>query len=392
MSKLNKKLFKTVSLLSLLVPVLCFPSMAMAEWGLNFPEPVTTLAKEIFALHMLTTWIITSIMIFIILVVGYACVVHNHAKGYKANQTMHKGTTAKYSWLIVLVIVLTIDSFFGIPASVALTNIETYKPGDVTLKVIGSQWKWTYEYLDDGVKDGLEDNIKFTTLITPEEEAGINYLRETDKHVILPVNKRIRILNTATDVIHAWGIMQFGVKKDAIPGYINETWAYIEKEGIYRGQCMELCGRGHAFMPIVVEAVSWDKYKDWVASTKTAMSQKTVYPPTGNSMDVLMKAGMETFNANCAACHQTNGEGIAGVFPALKGAAIATGSGELPKHITTVLQGRPGTAMPAWGPQLSNFEIASTITYERNAWGNDTGVLIQPAQIESARGSTVAAK
>lgn len=392
MSKTIYKFYKRGEYLAFAGLMLTNPGIGLAEYGLNFPEMVTPLGKQINSLHNLTSAIMTAIMILLVAVVSYSIYTHRLSRGFKADQEMHKGGIAKWSWLIVTSIVIVIDIAIAVPASNTLTAIETYEPGDITLKITGSQWKWTYEYINDGVEDGLDDNIKFTALLTPEKEAKENYLRATDKSVVLPTGMRIRLLQTASDVIHSWWVPALGLKKDSIPGYINETWAIIEKPGIYRGQCAEICGKGHAYMPIVVEAVSPDDYKKWVRETKLALASVGSFEKTGWTKAKLMKTGQKVFNSNCAACHMENGEGVPGLFPALKSNVIATKSDARSSHITTVLNGRNGTAMPAWGPQLNDLEIASVVTYERNAWGNNSGDLIQPVDVEQLRVNKVAAK
>ncbi len=384
-ARLKRNTFVAVS-----AGLLLGPSLAFAEYKLNFPEPITTLGKEIYDLHMLTTGIITVIMIFIVGMMTYSMFMHRKSRGFVADQKLHLSKVSGYSWLIVTSIVFVLDVAIAVPAGKTLASIETYEPGDVTLKITGSQWKWTYEYINDGVEDGQEDNLKFTANITPEEEAGEHWLRDTDKRVVLPINKRIRILQTASDVMHAWWVPAIAYKKDAIPGYINETWAVIEKTGVYRGQCAELCGKGHAYMPIVIESVSPEDYETWVAKAKQDMASASQFAMTGWTKVKLMETGKKIYDANCASCHQPTGEGVAGLFPALKGSEVVSERDHLGQHLKTVLDGRPGTPMPAWGPQLNDLEIAATITYERNSWGNDTGDVIQPADVQQARTTDVA--
>jgi cytochrome c oxidase subunit 2 len=248
----------------------------------------------------------------------------------------------------------------------------------MTLKVVGSQWKWTYEYLDDDIR--VVSNLK---KLDPEDPL---YLRDVDNPVVLPVGKRIRFLHTATDVLHAWWVPAIAYKKDSIPGYINETWAIIEKEGTYRGQCAENCGTGHGYMPIVVNAVSEDAFRQWVAEQQAAKAAAAAEASADKTwtLDELMARGEETYNKVCAACHQVNGQGLPPAFPGLVGSAIVTG--DIAAHLEIVLNGKAGTAMQAFGPQLDDLELAALITYERNAWGNDTGDLVQPGDIAAARG------
>jgi len=360
------------------IVLLMFTGSAFAAYELNLPTPAAPLTQQMFDLHMLTTKIATIIMIVIIVIVVYAIFKFRKSKDYQADQNFHTGAFGTWSWILVPVIVLGIDLTIAGSASDALKQVEDYsQKNDVTIKVIGSQWKWTYEYMDD--------DIRVVSNILPEEKAGDNYLRAVDNPLVLPVNKRIRLLHTASDVIHAWWVPEIAYKKDAIPGYINETWTNIQKEGTYRGQCAELCGTGHAYMPIVVEAVSQEKYDAWKARQKAAKAAALAEASSDKvwSKDELMSKGKTVYETSCAACHQVNGEGIPGVFAALKGSKIATG--DKAKHIDVVLNGVSGTAMAPWGAQLNDLEIAAVVTYERNAWGNNANDTVQPADIKSAR-------
>lgn len=358
--------------------LISFAGSAYADYALNFPEPVAPLPKQMYDLHMLTTKIATIIMIVVIGIVAYAIITFRKSKGYEADQDFHKSTFGTWSWLLVPVIVLGIDLTIAGSATDALKQVEDYsQKADVTIKVIGSQWKWTYEYMDDG--------IRIVSNMLPKEEAGDNYLRAVDNPLVLPTNKRIRFLHTASDVLHAWWVPQIVYKKDSIPGYINETWTNIEKEGTYRGQCAEICGTGHAFMPIVVEAVSPEKYEAWKAE-KLVVAQAAAAEASADktwTKTELISRGEGIYNTNCSACHQLNGTGVQGVFPALAGSKIATG--DVNAHINIVLNGKSGTAMSAWGAQLNDLELAAVITYERNAWDNNTGDAVQPADVKSAR-------
>jgi cytochrome c oxidase subunit 2 len=258
----------------------------------------------------------------------------------------------------------------------------------MTIKVTGYQWKWGYDYLNDGVSF-------YSNLSTPREQIegtetkGENYLLEVDEPMVVPVGKRVRLLITANDVLHAWWVPALGAKQDAIPGFIRDSWFKADKIGTYRGQCVELCGKDHGFMPIVVEVVSEADYQAWVEKKKGAAT--TAAADNGKTFDSaeLIARGEKVYAANCAACHQANGMGLPEVFPAISGSAIATGPIEA--HIDVVLNGRPGTAMVAFGEQLSDADIAAVVTYQRNAWDNKTGDAAQPAQIAAARGSAEAA-
>lgn len=351
---------------------------AYADYALNFPEPVAPLTQQMYDLHMLTTKIATIIMVIVIGIVAFVLIKFRKSKGYEADQNFHKSTFGTWSWTLVPIIVLGIDLTIAGSATDALQQVEDYsQKADVTVKVIGSQWKWTYEYMDD--------DIRIVSNMLPKEEAGDNYLRAVDNPLVLPTGKRIRFLHTASDVLHAWWVPQIVYKKDSIPGYINETWTNIQKEGTYRGQCAEICGTGHAFMPIVVEAVSPEKYEAWKAE-KLMVAEAAAAEASSDktwTKDELYARGEGLYNTNCSGCHQVNGTGMPGVFPGLVGSKIATG--DIAAHINIVLNGKAGTAMAAWAAQLNDLELAAVITYERNAWGNNTGDAVQPADLKSAR-------
>jgi cytochrome c oxidase subunit 2 len=235
----------------------------------------------------------------------------------------------------------------------------------------------------------------YSTLSTPREQIdgsapkGANYLLEVDNPMVVPVGKRIRLLITANDVIHSWWVPAFAVKQDGIPGFIRDSWFKVDKPGVYRGQCAELCGKDHGFMPIVVKAVSEDEYRAWVAAQKGAAQTASADATATFPLDVLMARGEKVYAAHCAACHQANGMGVPGAFPAINGSKVATGP--LEAHIKTVLDGRPGTAMAAFGKQLSDADIAAVVTYQRNAWGNKMGDMAQPAQVAALHGAAAVA-
>ena len=356
-----------------------FAGSAVAEYGLNLPEPVSPVTREIFNLHMLTAYVATVIMIIITAVIIYALWKFRKSSGYEADQNFHVSWFGKWAWVLVPVVVLGIDLSIAGKASKTFDLVEDTTTPDMTLKVTGSQWKWTYDYLDEDIT--LVSNLN-RDLATDDP----NYLRDVDEPVVLPVNKRIRFLHTATDVLHAWWVPALAYKKDSIPGYINETWAIIEKEGVYRGQCAENCGTGHGFMPIVIHAVSEDKYANWAAEKK-AEKAKAMADATSDkvwSKEELMARGEKVYTTNCAACHQPTGMGLPGAFPALKGGAITTGP--VPGHMDIVINGsKNNPVMVAWGKTLNDLELAAVITYERNAWGNDTGDVVQPADVKAAR-------
>jgi cytochrome c oxidase subunit 2 len=260
--------------------------------------------------------------------------------------------------------------------------MEDTSNSDLTIKVTGYQWKWGYDYIDDGVSF-------ISSLATPKEqiydmqEKGENYLLEVDKPLVVPTNKKVRLLITASDVIHAWWVPDLGMKKDAIPGFVNEMWFQIDTEGTYRGQCAELCGKDHGYMPIVVIAKNEADYGKWLSAQKTASDAVAAAAEREWEISELLERGEKVYGGTCAACHQANGEGIPGAFPAIKDSAVATGpAGD---HLALVMNGKAGTAMTAFAGQLSDVDLAAVVTYQRNAWGNNVGDLIQPAEVKAAR-------
>ncbi len=351
---------------------------ALAEYGLNLPRGVTPISQEAYDMHMLIFWVCVVIAIVVFGVMFFSIFSHRKSKGAVAAQ-FHESTTVEILWTVVPFLILV---GMAIPATKALVNMEDTSNSDLSIKVTGYQWKWGYEYIDD--------DISFiSSLATPHGQIynqtpkGDHYLREVDNPLVVPINKKVRLLITANDVIHSWWVPKLGMKKDAIPGFINSMWIKVEKEGTYRGQCAELCGKDHGFMPIVVVAKNEADYAQWVSDQKSASAADAAAAGKEWSMDDLMARGEKVYNTNCAACHQANGSGVPGAFPALKGSAIATGP--VAQHIAIIMNGKSGTAMAAFGAQLNDIDIAAVATYERNAWGNNTGDLVQPSEVKAAR-------
>jgi cytochrome c oxidase subunit 2 len=269
----------------------------------------------------------------------------------------------------------------AIPATQILIDMHDTSKADMTIQITGYQWKWRYHYLDQDL-----DFFSNTAITEDEREGrapkGPHYMNTVDHEIVLPIHKKIRFLVTANDVIHSWWVPALGVKQDALPGFINEKWTQINRPGIYYGQCTELCGVNHGFMPIVVRAVSEQEFKDWVAQQKGETVNAAAAAAKEWTMAELMDRGRSTFNTTCAACHKPSGEGAPPVFPALKGAKITTAESEKEHNMKTVLFGRPGTAMQAFGTQFNAVDLAAVLTYVRNAWGNNTGDVIQPAAVQ----------
>jgi cytochrome c oxidase subunit 2 len=355
--------------------------MALAAWEFNFQAPATRAAQAVIDLHNLMMIIILVIFVGVFAVMFYSVFKHRKSKGHPAAQ-FHDNTMVEIAWTVIPLLILVAMAW---PSTKAVLNMRDTSQADITIKATGYQWKWGYDYLK-----GEGEGIRFMSLIAtpPEQIRGStaksgDYLLEVDRHVVVPVGKKIRVLTTATDVIHSWWVPALAVKQDAIPGYVRDTWFKAEKEGIYRGQCAELCGKDHAFMPVVVEVVSAEKYTQWVDEQKKLMAAAADEGGKTYSLDELMSRGEKVYAANCVACHQANGKGMPPAFPALEGSKVVKG----PKadHIAIVLHGKPNTAMAAYGGQLGDGDIAAVVTYERNAWGNKTGDVVQPAEIKAAR-------
>jgi cytochrome c oxidase subunit 2 len=314
-------------------------------------------------------------------VMFYSILKHRKSLGHKA-ANFHESTTVEIAWTIVPFLIVI---GMALPATKTVVAMKDTSNADLTIKVTGMQWKWGYDYLK-----GNGEGIAFlSNLSTPREQVvdstkvkNNNYLIEVDNPLVVPVNKKIRIVLTANDVIHSWGVPAFGVKQDAIPGFVRDTWFKAEKIGAYRGQCVELCGKDHAFMPIVVNVVSDEDYKKWVDGKKKEMAASADDPNKTWTVDELVKRGEKVYTSNCIACHQTNGKGVPGSFPALDGSPIVTGPKAANIHI--VMEGK--NVMPSWKSVLSDTEIAAVITYTRNTWSNKAAEnIVQPAEVLAAR-------
>jgi len=349
------------------------------DW--NLQPAATPIAAEIHTLHEYVMWLVIVIFVGVFGFMFYSVYAHRKDKGHKAAQ-FHENTTVEVLWTVIPLVILILIAW---PVTkTVIAQKDTSNP-DLTVKATGYQWKWGYDYIK-----GEGEGISFvSTLATPREEItggqakDPNYLLEVDNPLVVPVGKKVRILATAADVIHSWWMPAFGVKQDAIPGFIRDTWFKATRTGTFRGQCAELCGKDHGFMPIVVKVVSADEYTAWVGAQKKKLAAAAEDPNKVWTLADLKARGEKVYAANCVACHQANGKGLPPAFPALDGAKISTGpKGE---HIKTVLIGRPNTAMAAFGKQLSDTDIAAVVTYERNAWGNHTGEAIQPAEVKALR-------
>ena len=381
-----KGISKLKSSLKKLFLVLFFtPLSAMADWALNMREGATPISQEIYNLHMVTLWVVTIIGILVFGVMFWSIFHHRKSKGVKAAKFSHS-TTVEIIWTIIPTVIII---SLAIPATKLLIKMDDTSEAAITIKATGSQWKWKYDYLD-GVGEGLTfySNLDKDSKEVSQRDSGLdpmeseNYLLDVDEPIVLPINTKIRVLTTAQDVIHAWWVPDLGWKRDAIPGFINDNWAVIEKPGTYRGQCAELCGAGHGYMPIVVKAVSMDKYTEWVEDKKLAIAAAKNTSGIVLNMEELMTKGEAGYKAQCLVCHQANGEGIKGAFPALVKSPISTGKERRLEHIHQIIYGK--NLMPALG-HLSDVDIAAITTYERNAWGNNTGDIVQAKEVAEAR-------
>jgi cytochrome c oxidase subunit 2 len=364
---------------------------------LNLQRPVTNIADQIYDLHTGMLVVCTLIFVAVFGAMFYSVYAHRKSKGHKA-ATFHESTAVEIAWTIVPMVIVICMA--GAATRTVLAMKDTSN-ADLTIKATGYQWKWGYDYIK-----GQGEGISFySTLKTPREQIDANtqpdeaqktaaikaradnnyYMLEVDNDVVVPVGKKVRLLTTADDVIHSWSIPAFGVKQDAIPGFVRDTWFKSNEVGVFRGQCSELCGKEHGFMPIVVRVVSDADYATWVDTKKKEIAAKQDDPNKVWTQPELAARGEKVYNSICAACHQPNGKGNPPAFPPLDGSKTVLGPKD--NQIAVVLNGRTGTAMAAMGKTLSDTEVAAVITYTRNAWTNKAAEgMVTPAEIKVARG------
>jgi cytochrome c oxidase subunit 2 len=333
---------------------------------LNLHEGVTGIAHEVMWLHWMMLAICLVIFIGVFGVMFYSIWAHRKSRGYKP-ATFHEHVGVEVAWTVIPFFIIIA---MALPATRTVVAMKDTSSPDLTVKVTGYQWKWGYEYVD-----GPAMGVKFlSTLATPRaqienrEPKGEFYLMEVDNPLVVPVDQKVRIVLTAGDVIHSWMVPDFGIKQDAIPGFLRDTWFRAEKVGTYRGQCAELCGKDHAFMPIVVEVKSKEDYAKWAEDQKKKLAAQADDPNKEWTEAELVARGEKVYGANCVVCHQANGKGVPGSFPALDGDKTVLGPHA--EQVKTVLHGRPGTPMPAFMNQLNDVEIAAVVTYTRHAWSN----------------------
>ncbi|MEO7581106.1 MAG: cytochrome c oxidase subunit II [Massilia sp.] len=357
---------------------------------MNLQTPVTKIASEIYDLH---TWMMVVCVVIFVAVFGvmfYSVFKHRRSLGHKP-ATFHESTAVEIAWTVVPFLIVI---GMALPATKTVVAMKDTSNADLTIKATGMQWKWGYDYLK-----GEGEGISFLSNLStpraqvgspgaePTEKRGENYLIEVDNEVVVPVNKKVRIVLTANDVIHAWWIPAFGVKQDAIPGFVRDTWFRAEKIGTFRGNCAELCGKEHAFMPIVVKVVSAEDYTAWVAGKQKEMAALADDPAKVWTIDELKTKGEKVYASNCVVCHQATGKGVPGAFASLDGSPVV--NGPKAEQIDVLLHGKKSgkfpSEMPAW-KQLSDSDIAAVITYTRNNWSNKAAEnIVQPADILAAR-------
>ncbi|MGZ8264278.1 MAG: cytochrome c oxidase subunit II [Burkholderiales bacterium] len=376
----------TSKLASFIAAAAALPGAALAAAGpsqYNLQPPQSTIAEQIYDLHTLIMWIIFGIFVLVFGVMAVAIVKHRKAVGHKAEQ-FHENTTVEIIWTVIPFLILVGMAY---PATKTVIAMKDTSNPDITIKATGYQWKWGYDYLQEGISF-------YSNLGTPRDQIdghnnearknNANYLLEVDNPVVVPVGKKVRIITTANDVIHSWWVPALGIKQDAIPGFVRDTWFKADRVGTYRGQCAELCGKDHGFMPIVVEVVEQEKYNQWVASAKQKMAATSaaVDPAKPWSLADLRAHGEKVYAANCVACHQGTGMGVPGTFPALAGSKVV--AGPKAEQVKIVLNGKPGTAMAPF-KHLSDVDIAAVVTFTRNNWTNTSGEAVTPAEVKAQR-------
>jgi cytochrome c oxidase subunit 2 len=352
-----------------------------AAWDLNMTQGVTQISRDTYDLHMQILWWCVAIGVVVFGVMLWSIINHRKSKGAVA-ATFHESTKVEIAWTIIPFVILIV---MAVPATRVLTEAYDATESEIDIQVTGYQWRWEYTYIRENTD---EEEVSFYSILsTPREqisnqmEKDETYLLDVDNPLVIPINTKVRFLLTSNDVIHAWWVPDFAVKRDAIPGFINETWAIVEEPGIYRGQCAELCGIEHGFMPVVVHAVEREEYDAWYAAKQ---DEARVAREMANNVVTLsesLEAGEQIYATTCIACHQANGTGLPPAFPALAGSSVVTG--DLEANINLLINGVPGTAMAAYGRQLSPVQLAAVVTYIRNSFGNTTGDLVQPAAVNT---------
>jgi cytochrome c oxidase subunit II len=349
---------------------------------LNLHPPVTKIAEQQVWLHWFMLIICTVIFVAVFGVMFYSIFKHRKSLGHKP-ATFHESVKVEIAWTVVPFIIVIL---MALPATKAVVASKDTSNADLTIKATGYQWKWGYDYIK-----GEGEGIGFISSLDEKQRAMSDsgkpeptddYLLKVDNPMVVPVGKKIRIITTSNDVIHSFAVNSFGIKQDAIPGFVRDTWFRAEKTGDFRGQCQELCGKEHAYMPIHVKVVSAEEYTAWVADQNKKMAAKQDDPNKVWTLAELTAKGSKVYEANCQACHQATGQGM-GPIKGLDGAAVVLDA-DSSKQINVLLNGQNNLTMPAW-KQLSDTEIAAVISYTKNNWSNKTGQLVQPAEVRAAR-------
>src|SRR5262245_16823848 len=373
----SRQIRSTTALAGLAALAASAPARAL-EW--YFQNPATQMARDIDVLHQYVMWLIIVIFIGVFAVMFYSCYAHRKSKGHQAAQ-FHENTTVEILWTVIPAVILVVIAW---PVTKTVIAQKDTSAPDITLKVTGYQWKWGYDYIN-----GEGEGVSFMSMLkTPRDQIenrakkDDHYLLEVDNEVTVPVGKKVRVVLTAADVVHAWWVPAFGAKQDAIPGFLRDIWFKADKIGTFRGQCVELCGKEHGFMPIVVNVVSQEDYTKWVGEKKKAMAAQADDPNKTWTVPDLVARGEKVYASNCIACHQPAGQGAPPAFPPLAGSKVVNGPEA--GQIDIVLNGKPGTAMAPFGKQLSDTEIAAVITFTRSSWGNK-GSDVTPAEVKARR-------
>ena len=371
--KKTKQLFAALTLMTL------GQGSAHADYTLNLMKGVTDLSNEVYDLHMLILWICVFIGIGVFGTMFYSIYFHRKSMGHKAEQ-FHENTTVEIIWTIIPTVILIA---MAIPATKSLMDMDNVQESEMSIKVTGWQWKWEYEYLDNGIH--FFSSLDEASNQARQKNSGIDprsvphYLLNVDKPLVVPANTKIRFLFTAADVIHSWWVPDLGWKKDTIPGFINEAWTFVEKPGTYRGQCTELCGKDHGFMPIVVIVKEKADYELWVKEQKELALAEANAADKDWAAEELIAKGEIVYANNCSSCHMADGAGLAGTFPAITGSAIVTG--DMNAQVDLMMNGKG--MMPAFGQMLSAVDFAAVSTFIRNGLGNGVGDSIQPSAIQA---------
>ncbi len=377
MDGMKQKIGFTVALLGLLAAGL------VSADELNMPRGVTDISQQVYSLHMIIFWVCVVIGTAVFGVMFYSIIRHRRSAGYEAAQ-FHESTTIELLWTVVPTLILIA---MAVPATQVLIAMYDTGGEDMTIEVRGYQWKWQYKYLDDDYNNTFSF---FSSLSTPQDQIhnksvkGEHYLLEVDNRLRIPMNRKVRFLVTAEDVIHSWWVPDFGIKRDAVPGMLNELWTIVDEPGIYRGQCAELCGKDHGFMPVVVEVMEESAFDAWYAEAVVNEAKRRENLSKTFTHEELMASGEQIYGTFCVSCHQANGKGLPPVFPSLVGSPLILGP--VDEHIKLVINGVSGTAMQAFGKQLDAAQLGAVVHYERHSWGNNAQDLTQPRDVLALSG------